>query len=166
MMMMMRKRRDQANKRKESKKKSKNEWEKEKKRKRFNCDSFVMMRRFRNEMRSFIFENLRRMFFVFRLNTTMFSLIFISFFMRFEIWYCDVAEKTSARTMTKRERIIVDDWWKKLREQKLWSRSSERWWKQTSWRSWEKTSWKSWRESWRRSWKRSWEREFYEYKIR
>jgi hypothetical protein len=42
---------------------------KKEKKKRFNCDSFVMMRRFKNEMRFFIFENLRRMFFVFRLNT-------------------------------------------------------------------------------------------------
>jgi hypothetical protein len=56
-----------------------------KKRKRFNCDLFVMMRRFKDEMRSFIFENLRRMFFVSRLNTTMFSLIFINFSTIFEI---------------------------------------------------------------------------------
>jgi hypothetical protein len=83
MMMMMKKERDQANKRKESKKKSKNEYKK--KRKRFNCNSFVMMRRFKDEMRSFIFENLRRMFFVSRFNTTMFSFIFINFFTRFEI---------------------------------------------------------------------------------
>jgi hypothetical protein len=89
MMMMMREERDQADKRRESKKKSKNEWEKEKRRERSNCDSFVMMRRSRNEMRSFIFENLRRMFFVSRLSTTMFSLIFISFSTRFEIWYCE-----------------------------------------------------------------------------
>jgi hypothetical protein len=89
MMMMMRERRDQANKWEKSKKKSKNEWKKKKKRKHFNCDSFVMMRRFRNEMRSFIFENLRRMFFVSRLNTTIFSFIFIHFFTRFEIWYCE-----------------------------------------------------------------------------
>jgi hypothetical protein len=49
----------------------------------------VIMRRFRNEMRFFIFENLRRMFFVSRLNTTMFSLIFINYFTKFEIWYCE-----------------------------------------------------------------------------
>jgi hypothetical protein len=67
--------------------------EKKKKRKRFNCDSFVMMRRFKNEMRFFIFENLRRMFFVSRLNTTMFSFIFINFFTRFEIWYCECCWK-------------------------------------------------------------------------
>ncbi len=83
-MMIMKKTRNQVNKKKESKKKSKNEWKKEKK-KRFICDSFVMMRRFKNEMRFFIFENLRRMFFVSRLNTTIFSLIFINFFTRFEI---------------------------------------------------------------------------------
>jgi hypothetical protein len=85
MMMMMRKKRNQANKTKKSKKKSKNDWKKEKKRKRVNCVSFVIMRCFKNEMSSFIFENLRRMFFVFRFNTTMFSLIFINFFTRFEI---------------------------------------------------------------------------------
>ncbi len=86
----------------------------------------------------------------------------------------NVAEKTSARTMKREERIIADDWWKKLREQRLWSRSSERWWERASWESWERaswesweeTSWESWRRSWRRSWERSWEREFYEYKIR
>ncbi len=89
MMMMMRRRRDQADKRKRSKKKSKNEWKKERRKERFSCDSFVMMRRFRDEMRSFIFENLRRMFFVSRLNTTMSSLIFISFSTRFEAWYCE-----------------------------------------------------------------------------
>ncbi len=93
MMMMMKERRNQANKRKKSKKKSKNEWKKERKKKRFNCDSFVMMRRFKNEMRSFIFENLRRMFFVSRLNTTMSSLIFINFSTRFEIWYCECCWK-------------------------------------------------------------------------
>jgi hypothetical protein len=65
----------------------------EKKKKRFNCDSFVMMRRFKNEICFFIFENLRRMFFVSRLNTTMFSLIFINFFTRFEIWYCECCWK-------------------------------------------------------------------------
>jgi hypothetical protein len=66
------------------------EWmKKKKKKKRFNCVSFVMMRRFKNEMRFFIFENLRRMFFVSRFNTTMSSFIFINFFTRFEIWYCE-----------------------------------------------------------------------------
>ncbi len=89
MMMMMKRKRDQANKKKRSKKKSKNEWKRKKRKKRFNCDSFVMMRRFKNEMRFFIFENLRRMFFVSRLNTTMFSLIFINFSTRCEIWYCE-----------------------------------------------------------------------------
>jgi cation transport ATPase len=84
-MMMMKEKRNQANKRKKSKKKSKNKEKKRKKKKRFNCDSFVMMRRFKNEMRFFIFENLQRMFFVSRFNTTMFSLIFINFFTRFEI---------------------------------------------------------------------------------
>jgi hypothetical protein len=76
--------------------------------------------------------------------------------LRFNI--ANITEKTSIRTMKKEERIIADDWWKKLKKQKLWSRSSERWWK--------KAFWKSWRRFWRRSWKRSWEREFYEYKIR
>ncbi len=47
------------------------------------------MRRFRNEMRFFILENLRRIFFVFRLNITKFSLIFINFSTRFETWYCE-----------------------------------------------------------------------------
>ncbi len=65
----------------------------EKKKKRFNCDSFVMMRRFKNEMRFFIFKNLRRMFFVSRFNITMFSFIFINCFMRFEIWYCECCWK-------------------------------------------------------------------------
>ncbi len=69
-------------------------WMKKKeKKKRFNCDSFVMMRRFKDEMRSFIFENLRRMFFVFRLNMMMFSFIFINFFTRFEVWYCECCWK-------------------------------------------------------------------------
>jgi hypothetical protein len=88
-MMMMKKKRNQANKRKRSKKKSKNEWKK----KRFNCVSFVMMRRFKNEMRFFIFENLRKMFFVSRFNTTMSSFIFINFFTRFENWYCECCWK-------------------------------------------------------------------------
>ncbi len=82
MMMMMKKKRDQINKKKSKKNQKMNE---KKKKKRFNCVSFVMMRRFKNEMRFFIFENLRRMFFVSRLNTTMFSFIFINFFTRFEI---------------------------------------------------------------------------------
>jgi hypothetical protein len=50
--------------------------------------------------------------------------------LRFDI--ANVAEKTSIRTMKRRKRIIVDDWWKKLKEQKSWSRSNERWWKKTS----------------------------------
>jgi hypothetical protein len=109
MMMMMRRRRDQADKRKRSKKKSKNEWKEKKKKKRFNCDSFVMMRRFRNEMRFFIFENLRRMFFVSRLNTTMFSLIFISSSTRFEIWYCECCWKNvSSNDEKERENHC---WW-------------------------------------------------------
>ncbi len=108
-MMMMKRERDQANKKKESKKKSKNEWKKEKEKKRFNCDSFVMMRRFRNEMRFFIFENLRRMFFVSRLNTTMFSLIFISSSTRFEIWYCECCWKNvSSNDEKERENHC---WW-------------------------------------------------------
>jgi hypothetical protein len=57
--------------------------------------------------------------------------------LKFDI--ANVAEKTSIQTMKKREKIIVDDWWKKLKEQKSWSRSSERWWKKTFWESWEKT---------------------------
>ncbi len=82
---------------------------KKKKRKRFNCDSFVMMRRFKNEMRFFIFENLRRMFFVSRLNTTMFSLIFINFFTRFEIWYCECCWKNvNSNDERKRENHC---WW-------------------------------------------------------
>jgi hypothetical protein len=85
MIMMMMMRRDQINQKKELKKKSKNEEKKEKKRKRFNCHSFVIMRRFKNEMRFFIFENLRRMFFVSRFNMTIFSFIFINSFTRFEI---------------------------------------------------------------------------------
>jgi hypothetical protein len=47
--------------------------------------------------------------------------------LRFDI--ASVAEKTSARTMKREEKIIVNDWWKRLKEQRLWSRSSERWWK-------------------------------------
>jgi hypothetical protein len=106
MMMMIEKERNQ---RKKSKKKSKNEWKKEKERERFNCDSFVIMRRFKNEMRSFIFENLRRMFFVSRLNTTMSSLIFISFFTRFEIWYCECCwENVSSNDEREREDHC---WW-------------------------------------------------------
>jgi hypothetical protein len=109
MMMMMRKRRNQADKRRRSKKKSKNEWEKKREKERSSCDSFVMMRRFRDEMRSFIFENLRRMFFVSRLNTTMFSLIFISSFTRFEIWYCECCwENVSSNDEKKRENHC---WW-------------------------------------------------------
>ncbi len=109
MMMMMREERDQADKKERSKKKSKNEWEREKKKKRFNCDSFVMMRRFKNEMRSFIFENLRRMFFVSRLNTTMFSLIFINFSTRFEVWYCECCwENVSSNDERRRENHC---WW-------------------------------------------------------
>jgi hypothetical protein len=109
MMMMMRERRDQADKRERSKKKSKNEWEKKRRRKRSNCDSFVMMRRFRNEMRSFIFENLRRMFFVSRLNTTMFSLIFISSSTRFEIWYCECCWRNVSSNDEKRRENHC--WW-------------------------------------------------------
>jgi hypothetical protein len=83
--------------------------EKKEKKKRFNCDSFVMMRRFKNEMRSFIFENLRRMFFVSRLNTTMFSLIFINFFTRFEIWYCECCwENVSSNNEKEKENHC---WW-------------------------------------------------------
>jgi hypothetical protein len=109
MMMMMKRTRDQANKRKRSKKKSKNEWEREKKKKRFSCDLFVMMRRFKDEMRFFIFENLRRMFFVSRLNTTMSSLIFISFFTKFEIWYCECCWKNvSSNDERERENHC---WW-------------------------------------------------------
>jgi hypothetical protein len=108
-MMMMKEKRDQANKRKKSKKKSKNEWKKKKKKERFNCDSFVMMRRFKDEMRSFIFENLRRMFFVSRLNTTMFSLIFINFFTRFEIWYCECCWKNVNSNDEKRRKNHC--WW-------------------------------------------------------
>jgi hypothetical protein len=109
MMMMMREKRDQADKRERSKKKSKNEWKEERKKERSNCDSFVMMRRFKNEMRSFIFENLRKMFFVSRLNTTMFSLIFISFFTRFEVWYCECCwENVSSNDERERENHC---WW-------------------------------------------------------
>jgi hypothetical protein len=61
-----------------------------------------------------------------------------------------VVEKTLIRTMKREEKIIIDDWWKKLKEQKLWSRSNERWWKETFWKCWKKTFWKSWRRSWRR----------------
>ncbi len=84
MMMMIKERRNQANKKKNRRRNQKMKKKKEEK-KRFNYDSFVMMRRFKNEMRFFIFENLRKMFFVFRFNTTMFSFIFINFFTRFEI---------------------------------------------------------------------------------
>jgi hypothetical protein len=109
MMMMMRERRDQADKRERSKKKSKNEWERERERERFSCDSFVMMRRSRDEMRSFIFENLRRMFFVSRLSTTMFSLIFINFSTRFEIWYCECCwENVNSNDEKERENHC---WW-------------------------------------------------------
>ncbi len=86
MMMMIKKKRNQ---RKKSKKKSKNKWKEKKEKECFNCVSFVIMRRFKDEMRSFIFENLRRMFFVFRLNTTMSSFIFINSFTKFEAWYCE-----------------------------------------------------------------------------
>jgi hypothetical protein len=92
MMMMMKERRNQANKKKNRRRNQKMKKKKEEK-KRFNYDSFVMMRRFKNEMRFFIFENLRKMFFVFRFNTTMFSFIFINFFTRFEIWYCECCWK-------------------------------------------------------------------------
>ncbi len=109
MMMMMREKRDQADKRKRSKKKSKNEWKRERKRKRFNCDLFVMMRRFKDEIRFFIFENLRRMFFVFRLNTTMFSLIFIDFSTRFEIWYCECCWKNVSSNDEKKRKNHC--WW-------------------------------------------------------
>jgi hypothetical protein len=88
MMMMMKEKRNQANKKKNRRRNQKMN-ERERKKKRFNCDSFVMMRRFKNEMRFFIFENLRRMFFVSRFNMTMFSFIFINFFTRFEIRYCE-----------------------------------------------------------------------------
>ncbi len=83
------------------------EWKK--KRKRFNYDSFVIMRRFKNEMRFIIFENLRRMFFVFRLNTMMFSLIFINFFTRFEIWYCECCWKNVNSNDEKKKKNYC--WW-------------------------------------------------------
>jgi hypothetical protein len=92
---------------------------KKKKRKRFNCDSFVIMRRFKNEMRFFIFENLRRMFFVSRFNTTMSSFIFINFFMRFEIWYCECCWKNvNSNDERKRENHC---WWlmKEVEETKI-----------------------------------------------
>jgi hypothetical protein len=119
MMMMIREKRDQVNKRKKSKKKSKNEWKRKKRKKRFNCDSFVMMRHFKNEMRSFIFENLRRMFFLSRLNTTMSSLIFINFFTRFEIWYCECCWKNVNSNDEKEKKNHC--WWlmKKIERTKI-----------------------------------------------
>jgi hypothetical protein len=89
MMMMIKKNEIKEKNRKKNQKMN----ERKKRKKRFNCVSFVIMRRFKNEMRSLIFENLRRMFFVSRFNTTMLSLIFINFFTRFEIWYCECCWK-------------------------------------------------------------------------
>jgi hypothetical protein len=78
------------------------------------------------------------MFFVSRFNTTMFSLIFINFFTRFEIWYCECCWKNVSSNDEKKKKNHY--WWlmKKLKEQKLWSRSNERWWKKTFWKSWKK----------------------------
>jgi hypothetical protein len=56
---------------------------------------------------------------------------FSSIFLRdskFDI--ANVAEKTLIRTM-KKKKIIVNNWWKKLKEQKSWSKSNERRWKKT-----------------------------------
>jgi hypothetical protein len=91
----------------------------EKKRKRFNCVSFVIMRCFKNEMRSFIFENLRRMFFVSRFNTTMSSFIFINFFTRFEVWYCECCWKNVNSNDEKKKKNHY--WWlmKKIEETKI-----------------------------------------------
>jgi hypothetical protein len=116
MMMMIEKKRNQ---RKKSKKKSKNEWKEEKRKKRFHCNSFVMMRRFKNEMRSFIFENLRRMFFVSRFNITMSSFIFINFFTRFEIWYCECCWKNVSSNDEKKKENHC--WWlmKKVEETEI-----------------------------------------------
>jgi hypothetical protein len=80
-------------KKKEIEKKIKKWRRKRRKKKCFNYVSIVIMRCFKNEMRFFIFENLRRMFFVSRLNITRFSLIFINFFTRLEIWYCECCWK-------------------------------------------------------------------------
>ncbi len=165
MMMMIKEKRNQANKRKKSKKKSKNEWKKKKKNaliaiRSWWCDVLKTKCVFSSskiyEECSSCLVSIRRCSRSF-LSTSLRDL-------RFDI--ANVAEKTSIRTMKKEEKIIVDDWWKKLKKQKSWSRSNERWWKRAFWKSWEKTSWKSWRKSWRRSWKRFWKREFYEYKTR
>ncbi len=166
MMMMMKRKRDQANKKERSKKKSKNEWKKKKKKsvliatRSWWCDALktkcvLSFSKIYEECSSYL-VSIRRCFHSFS-STSLRDL-------RFDI--ANVAEKTSVRTMKKKERIIVDDWWKKLKRQKLWSKSNELWWKRAFWKSWKETSWESWRRSWRRSWKRFWKREFYEYKIR
>jgi hypothetical protein len=114
------------------KKKSKNEWKK-KKIKRFNCDSFVMMRRFKNEMCFFIFENLRRMFFVSRFNTTISSLIFINFFTRFEIWYCECCrENVNSNDEKKRENHC---WWLMKEVERTKIMIEIKWKKKTFWKS-------------------------------
>ncbi len=157
-MMTMRRKRDQTDKRKRSKKKSKNEWKKKKKESvliafcSWWCD--VLKTRCVFSFRK-IYEECSSCFDSIRRCLRSFSSTFLRD-LRFDI--ANVAEKTSVRTMREKKRIIVDDWWKKLKEQKSWSRSNERWW--------EKAFWESWRRSWRRSWKRFWKREFYEYKIR
>ncbi len=61
MMMMIEKKRNQKKNRKKNQKIN----EKKKKKTRFNCVSFVIMRRFKNEIRFLIFEKLRRIFFIF-----------------------------------------------------------------------------------------------------
>jgi hypothetical protein len=109
MMMMMKEKRNQTNKRKKSKKKSKNEWKKKKKEnvliatRSWWCDVLktkcvLSFSKIYEECSSYL-VSIRRCSRSFS-STSLRDL-------RFDI--ANVAEKTSARTMKKRKRIIVDD---------------------------------------------------------
>jgi sugar-specific transcriptional regulator TrmB len=140
-MMMIEKKRNQK---KKSKKKSKNEWKKKKKEKSaliasrsWWCDA--------SETRcvlssSKIYEECSSYFVSTRRCLRSFSSALLRD-LKSDI--ANVVEETSTQTMKETEKISVDNWWKKLKKQKSWSRSNERWWK--------KTFWESWRKSWRRS---------------
>jgi hypothetical protein len=109
MMMMMKEERNQANKRKKSKKKSKNEWKKRKENvliaiRSWWCDALRTRCVFSS---SKIYDECSLCFVSIWQCFRSFSSTFLRD-LRFDI--ANVAEKMSARTMKKKEKIIIDDW--------------------------------------------------------
>jgi hypothetical protein len=122
-MMMIEKKRNQK---KKSKKKSKNEWKKEKEKnvliaiRSWWCDALKTRCVFSF---SKIYEECSSYLVSIQRCRRSFSSIFLQD-LRFDI--ANVAEKTSIWMMKEKEKIIVDDWWKMLKEQKSWLKSNER----------------------------------------